>query len=785
MSTANTTHYAHFRMVLWSLTTAVFWFLVLFFDLWPHSSLVPLVDLLQMALTPVLTVLFTSTFLAYLSIYCKWLSSILWSVYSLVLTAWIVLSHAWFQWTGCIHGAGFWSFQSVFAIPWHAWSGTLAQTHIKLGLFTQGVFFVLFWSARLWDIERTFERSFPDTYPYVVQWESWLAHFWWRWCVGFFLFGLLCISCVATERMSWSIDPLTRRILTKISREQFPIQNTRMLQLSGTKRTKRWNVIFLVTPSIRPTHTGLENPELETMPFLSEWGHQAVQLRNMYPVTSNAHMSFVPLLCGLYPNLRRSSRTSSMSSIPGRCLPDILREKGYVSALFTSRAMYGARLQKQFVQMGFSEIRGHEHIIKSKFYEKLSPTFYEDKVLIQSSLRWIKKQKQPFFLTYWMRGARTPYHVPKMFPRSNLSGAYTKQQRAYARSLRYQDTFLRSLFRSFRDRGLLNNTVFIMLSPNGSLRPFSSTVPKHASMNTQLENRRSLALIRYPSLKKGRVIKRLHQHIDIVPTLVDLLGYRSQYADLPGSSVLHPAKSRTLRSICSPSQSCLYVKKDRFSMRVPLLQGTPWFMRSSSKSTSGSNVWMSQALARSIHKAYGLQALHWKMQIQHSYHLQKQRIRYAAVLRTQRWLRHKAKWTFGHHLQWLHTELHSGVPKPGHLLDVSVVLRVLQHVPRSWKLFVHLELYQKKNGKIRLHYAERKFQDGLVVHWPMHRWTQGSTIRDRIRFILPRSFPKDAELRLYLGAWSSRTGHVSYSKGGKVHSIRKVLLLSLPLKAKP
>ncbi len=312
------------------------------------------------------------------------------------------------------------------------------------------------------------------------------------------------------------------------------------LRLVPTDSTRRLNVVVVILESFRSRSTTPYNPALATTPFLDELARRSLLVEHMYGIVSYTNKSLAPILAGVYPELSREIVEAEAGAVPGVGLPALLRPLGYRSAFFTPATMLFERKDRILKNLGFDEIRGDASYAKDGFH--VANYFgYEDRIMLAPSLQWVDEVTatgQPFFLSYLTLTAHHPYKTPLAFPRQPFA-PNDSALNDYLNALHYTDAFLKALFEGFEARGLVDSTLFILLSDHGEAFGEHGLIT-HGDVIWD-EALHTPALLFNPVLfPEGGRITGNRQHTDVLPTVADALGLRLEGGAYPGRSLLRP-----------------------------------------------------------------------------------------------------------------------------------------------------------------------------------------------------------------------------------------------------
>ncbi len=274
------------------------------------------------------------------------------------------------------------------------------------------------------------------------------------------------------------------------------------------------------------------------VPFFDSLASQSTIIDDMFAVIPHTNKALVPILCGIYPRINQGEEPD----VPGTCLPALLKPFGYRSAFFTPATLAFERKGEMLKNMGFDEAFGDaEYRIKGGF-PTLNYFGREEPIMLKPSLEWIDQrlaEKKPFFLTYLTLAPHHPYTIPDSYEDRPFPDA-DDDFHNYLNAVNYVDSFVADLFKGFEARGMMDNTLFVLLSDHGEAfgehkLQFHSAVPYDEALHVA-------AILHSPTLfpKPGH-IGGWRQQTDLLPTVVDLLGLKLENGLIPGTTLLEPA----------------------------------------------------------------------------------------------------------------------------------------------------------------------------------------------------------------------------------------------------
>jgi phosphoglycerol transferase MdoB-like AlkP superfamily enzyme len=205
---------------------------------------------------------------------------------------------------------------------------------------------------------------------------------------------------------------------------------------------------------------------------------------------------------------------------------------------------------------GYDEFYSAETMDTTGF--QVTNTFgYEDDIMPQPSEQWLTEHKDKPFLAEYLTGTgHYGYEcIPNRYGTQNFSD--DEQLNRYLNCLHYLDSFVKNLIDQYKELGLYDNTIFVLYGDHGE------GFGEHDLLmhgDTPYEEGVKIPLIIHAPgwFESGERFGGLANETDIVPTVLEMLGYKLQGGSYPGYSLLHPVPDdRTLRFSCISARKCL------------------------------------------------------------------------------------------------------------------------------------------------------------------------------------------------------------------------------------
>ena len=373
------------------------------------------------------------------------------------------------------------------------------------------------------------------------------------------LFSLSVVPSVTNAGNAFARDPLANMVVNEVATTEIeanvppgslPTDTT----LSPTPKTEKRNVVTIFLESTRAQSTTPYNEELDTTPFLDELSKESLMAERAHAVVPHTSKALLATTCGVEPPLDTQKTESEPGIVPGRCLPELLEEQGYNTAFFQSATETFERRPQLVENFGYDHFRAIEDMDKTG-YQRVNYFGYEDEIMLDSSREWLEENGDdgPFMTTYLTVTPHHQYVVPDRYGTKKYSS--DPELNRYLNTVRYQDFFLEKLFDQYKDLGLYEDTIFVILGDHGE--GFGEHGLKQHDNTIYEEGLHIPLLIHDPKNPEPKRVEELVNELDVLPTVADMLGYRVEGGDYPGFSMLSPPGDRKLMASCYHERTCL------------------------------------------------------------------------------------------------------------------------------------------------------------------------------------------------------------------------------------
>lgn len=272
------------------------------------------------------------------------------------------------------------------------------------------------------------------------------------------------------------------------------------------------DVIFVVADSMRWDHTSLSDYEYETTPNLERHAASATVFEEAYSAASNSRQAYRGIFTGMYPSIvdaPESTKWGTSFSDEQVTLAEQLRSAGYQTIALSSRDT--AFPEKYGALDGFERIDRTPIPIEERTGRSVS--FKVDRIIAHLSDPSVDR---PQFVWTHLMEPHQPYPNgpdPVRFD----SGKYSD----YDSAIRFVDGELNRLLNFARGPTRRNDTYVILTADHG--QAFEEHGVKFHGKTTYQEEIHVPFAVWGPDVEAGRYETPV-SHVDLVPTLLDLLG---------------------------------------------------------------------------------------------------------------------------------------------------------------------------------------------------------------------------------------------------------------------
>lgn len=285
------------------------------------------------------------------------------------------------------------------------------------------------------------------------------------------------------------------------------------------------NVVIFVLESMSAEHSALLHPELYAdrevkgyTPFLDSLMREGLCFERMY-ANGTRSIQALPAVLGSIPSFKTPFVLMPEALGESRQLPRMLHDKGYQTLFFCGSDRGSMGFGAVARGAGIETLYSREDY-QAKHGDKDFDNYWGiwDEPFLQFAGEEFGQTQEPFFASIFTLTSHHPYVVPAG-AELELPAGYTKIQQPAA----YTDRAIRRFFERYGEEEWFQRTIFVFCADHVSPEKFGEATRQFPGTH------HIVGLIYTPDGSlKGRITEPVQQ-IDIMPTLLGILGNREPY----------------------------------------------------------------------------------------------------------------------------------------------------------------------------------------------------------------------------------------------------------------
>lgn len=297
--------------------------------------------------------------------------------------------------------------------------------------------------------------------------------------------------------------------------------------------TLRPNVVLIILESMGREYWGALNddraiPAYESFtPFLDSLAQHSLRFPNFYANSRKSIHGMPAILAGI-PSFETAYTSSPYATQQIESVVSIANSLGYDTSFFHGAPNGSMGFQGFAATLGFDHYYGKNEYGNDRDFDGYWGIWDEPFLQYMKSVLDIKKQ--PFFSTIFTVTSHEPYIIPDKYKGKFKLGHLPMHQ-----CVGYTDYALKRFFETAKTQAWFENTLFVFTADHGN--------QTHFDYYKKIVNRFANPLMIFdPKGKwKGKNMQ-LAQHMDIYPTLVDLMHYDQPFRSWGQSLVATPVQ---------------------------------------------------------------------------------------------------------------------------------------------------------------------------------------------------------------------------------------------------
>jgi phosphoglycerol transferase MdoB-like AlkP superfamily enzyme len=364
---------------------------------------------------------------------------------------------------------------------------------------------------------------------------------------GAIVLGIGAVAFLLTKqlprKMSYGIDNfffhlqmkiLQRKEKRKAASLTFPLESFHLLDenyplwrlTKGFKGEKQFDlkiapeekphVIVLFLESFSSHAVGYEK---KATPNFDQLSQEGILFSNFY---SNGTFTYRAMLAGLFgmPGGDTAKGLGPYVNVPYVGLPQLMKQAGYSTAFFHNGSLSFDK-QREFLENHFDLLADRNEIEDSP--NTSTSWGAHDECLVRYTVDWLEKQKKPAFMTLFTISNHHPWIPPDHHVSPVFGSTLNLSHQRFLQTMHYSDHCLGLLMKMLREKNLSKKTVLVIVGDH------SQPLGQHQgnfyySRFLYEENVRvPLLIVADGRISEPKTIEDVGSHVDLLPTLMDLL----------------------------------------------------------------------------------------------------------------------------------------------------------------------------------------------------------------------------------------------------------------------
>ena len=294
-------------------------------------------------------------------------------------------------------------------------------------------------------------------------------------------------------------------------------------RISSNSSFTRKNIVVLIVESFGREYIGALNKDLEGgkykgyTPYVDSLINKSTTFRYSF-CNGRKSIDGMPSILSSIPMFVEPFilTPASMNDYTG--LAGLLAKEGYETAFFHG-AQNGSMGFEAFARKtGFQKYFGRTEYEAAHGTDDYDGTWaIWDEPFLQYYANEMSKMHEPFMTAVFTASSHHPFVVPEQYQK-----IYPEEGLEIHKCIRYTDMAIGRFFETASRQPWFNNTIFVLTSDH-------TNMSDHAEYQSDLGGFCSPIIIYEPSQQEGKTEDKIAQQIDILPTILGMLGYSKTY----------------------------------------------------------------------------------------------------------------------------------------------------------------------------------------------------------------------------------------------------------------
>jgi len=305
------------------------------------------------------------------------------------------------------------------------------------------------------------------------------------------------------------------------------------------------NIIVISLDEVRPDHLSCNGYKKINTPAIDQVAKEGVRFETCISTADFTPIAMSTVITGKYPN--KHGIRDPYSYITGSSIGGILKNNGYITAGFVGNGLLAK--QHGFAEgFDFWNETSKETSWLEVQYAGSDQIFYEGNYWVEEFFQWLRNNhKDRFFV--WGHLYETHEGSEHTLLKKGLlkKGEHTEFDYYDAKIRMADEKLIGRLLKTLDELNITNDTTLVVMSDHGTnlgehlakaipWRKEDKRYPQHTTMYDH--DLKVAMMIKGGGLPEGKEIKGTVGSIDLVPTLLDLIGISTEKYDFDGSTLL-------------------------------------------------------------------------------------------------------------------------------------------------------------------------------------------------------------------------------------------------------
>lgn len=328
----------------------------------------------------------------------------------------------------------------------------------------------------------------------------------------------------------------------KSDKFRFANENYPLMRKMITPTQKNYNVVIVMIESLSAKYLdALSHNDFKVTPTLDKLSQEGQLYTNFYANGQRSQDGITTIYTGITQPVGFEAIGSGLELYGLSYLGSIAKANGYTTLAMQSSKRRSFRVDVVSRLAGFNEYYGAEDIPKTGD-EKGKPQFG---TWDGDSLRFLSQKlnhiQEPFLTFFFTSATHAPYFLPNK--RYALYQHNNKSEAGYLNTLYYVDTQIKEFMQRAKQQTWFDNTVFIFTADHVASSGDAKDAKQIKKSNALLPNFHIPLIIYAPKILKPLQSNILSSHSDIIPSIIDMLGFDTEFTMI-GQSLFDTSVSK-------------------------------------------------------------------------------------------------------------------------------------------------------------------------------------------------------------------------------------------------